>query len=213
MASLHKEKTPTGEAWRLRFTDESGRRKSIWIGQIARKIAETIKSRVEEIVVAKRARVLIRPETASWLGRIDNDLHQKLAVTGIVKGRNTEAIAAFIDHYLDRLDRGESTLANLRSSADNLYVFFGRDRRPETISQRDAEDYKEYLAKAGRVDGGGGYGKNSCWKKLQYANRFFQEMVEAKLIVENPFRRVSQSRFCPTNVKFLFSAGCESLRS
>jgi integrase len=41
------------------------------------------------------------------------------------------------------------------------------------------------------MDGNGGYGQNSVWKKMQHAKKFFGEMVYRKLIIENPFERLT----------------------
>ena len=41
------------------------------------------------------------------------------------------------------------------------------------------------------MDGKGGYGQNSVWKKMQHAKLFFDEMIFRKLILENPFERLT----------------------
>ena len=194
MASLHKQKTKGGESWRIQFTDSSGKRQSVWLGSMPRKTADTIRSRIEEILVCQRTGVSVSPETATWIGKITIDLHEKLAAIGLFQNRKTTTIGEFIEQYLKNLKGAESTITNYTTSAENLYKYFGKDRLPVSVSKNDAEKYKKYLQTRGRIDGNGAYGQNSVWKKLQHAKVFFREMKEAELIEKNPFERVSEPK-------------------
>jgi hypothetical protein len=80
MASLHKQKKKRGESWRIQFTDENGKRKSIWLGSMAKKTAETILSHIEHIIVCQRTGVSVSPEAATWIGKLSKELHEKMAV-------------------------------------------------------------------------------------------------------------------------------------
>ena len=64
---------------RLSFTSTQGKPQTIYLGKTPMKACETIKTRVELLLVAKASNSSIDLETAKWLTSIAPDLRRKLA--------------------------------------------------------------------------------------------------------------------------------------
>ncbi len=110
----------------IQFVAGDKLRRSIRLGKLPSKAANTIKGRVEALNAAAIAKISIDRETAEWVGRLDATLHGKLAAVGLVPKREEITLAAFLDAY--RAERGDlkpSTRTNHRQAADNLLACFG----------------------------------------------------------------------------------------
>jgi Integrase len=184
MASLHKQKTPTGEAWRIQFSlnDE---RKSIFIGKSNKKTAETICSRVETIDSCNKAGIQYPSDVAQWLGTISDDLHEKLATVGLVRPRESAQLKPFIDRYVaGRNDVKPATKEVWRQGISGLVEFFGETKRLQDIGAGDADDYKQFLI-------GKGLAPYTIRKRLQFANTIFIAAQRRGVIAQNPFSGVT----------------------
>lgn len=104
MASISKDKNGTK---RLVFNDPNGKRHFVRLGTINVKQAELVKSRVEAIVSAKIMGVSLDAETSRWLADIGDDLHAKLAKTGLVDARAKTTLGSWCSMFLSR---GKSSL-------------------------------------------------------------------------------------------------------
>jgi hypothetical protein len=102
MASLYKEKTRTGaEVYIIRFT-LIGCRKKIHLGDVPKKQAELVKSKVEKLVNSRLTNTSCFQETARWLGGINDKLHEKLSVAGPKterKGKDKRIVPIFEQLY------------------------------------------------------------------------------------------------------------------
>ena len=183
MASLYKEKTRIGvEVYVIRFT-LAGCRKKIQLGAVPKKLAETVKSKVEELVNCKLANASYSQETAQWLSGIDDKLHEKLSASGLVDARNTKTLAAFLKAYKsERIDAKQSTVRAWNTSIKLLVGFLG-DVPLRTISNEQAALYRVHLVKQG-------YATAYVAKSIMIARMFFGVAHRRKLIDDNPFRYV-----------------------
>ena len=198
MASLHKETTKTNATtWRIRFTLD-GQRKGIRLGDVPKKLAETVCSRVEELINCRLANVSCSQETARWLGGIENELHDKLAKVGLVEARKTATLEQYIPVYIAQLDNSKDTKANKTQTAKTLFAFFGDDRNPATITEQEAKNFRSFLLshrmdRKSRMVKSDSVKPSIVWKRLQHVNEFFKAMLEDHLIEVNPFKNVKQS--------------------
>src|SRR5438067_527772 len=69
---------------RILFTDRHGQRRTIWLGKVSKKTADETKNRVELINTAAIAGHAIDSDTADWLAKIADWLHEKFAHVGLV---------------------------------------------------------------------------------------------------------------------------------
>ncbi|MFW6124602.1 MAG: hypothetical protein ACOC46_00530, partial [Pirellulales bacterium] len=107
MASLSKQ--PNG-GWLIQFTVPNGdglgkKRGTIRTGKCAAKRARSIKGRIEDIVAARAGGYAMEQETADWLRKIDDTLHQRIAKTGLIQPREQRAagtLGPFLDGFRTR---------------------------------------------------------------------------------------------------------------
>lgn len=100
MASLYKKVGKRGTTWTVEFFDSDNKRKRVRLGKIAKRQAETVKTRVELLVAAKITGTAPDLETSQWLAARDELLHQKLAAVGLVEAPKRAVLGAFLDEYI-----------------------------------------------------------------------------------------------------------------
>ena len=107
MASISND--PNGRR-RILFLNGRGERKTIRLGKVQRRFAESVKVKVEDLVNASITGHASTDETSRWLANLEDDLYQKLSRVGLVKYRDTSTLIDFIDGYIkQRSDVKEST--------------------------------------------------------------------------------------------------------
>ena len=74
---------------RLQYTDADGRRKTIRLGKMSKRTAESVKVYVEHLLNAKVTRHPIDGETARWVASLDEVLAGKLARVGLIQPRES----------------------------------------------------------------------------------------------------------------------------
>src|SRR5687767_12605930 len=93
---------------RILFVNKQGERKAVHLGRISLRTTEEICRRVETINAATIAAVAIDGDTAAWLGKISDELHQRLVNVGLVVSRAPIAksevprLGAFLQAWLDK---------------------------------------------------------------------------------------------------------------
>ena len=182
MASLYPVKIKSGNAYRIQEVI-NGERRSIFLGKMSKKMAETICSYVEQINVANLAGQSCPAEVARWLGTISDDLHGKLSKVGLIPARHSRTLAAFLEAYkAERIDAKPSTVRAWNTSIKKLVSYFG-DVPLRTISNEQAALYRTSLVKQG-------YATAFIAKSIMIARMFFNVAKRRKLIDENPFQYV-----------------------
>lgn len=148
----------------LQFVAGDGKRRSIRLGKIPKKTADSIRIRVEYLNAAAAGNTPLDVETAAWVSKIGDDLHSKLAAVGLVPGRVPTVVTTlgeFCDNYIvSRSDVKPNTKRNLIQSRKYLTGFFGEGRELRSINQADADrfgfhmkgKYAEFLTNCWRLE-------------------------------------------------------------
>jgi site-specific recombinase XerD len=182
MASISKDKNGTK---RLVFNDNNGVRHFVRLGAVNVKQADLVKSRVEAIVSAKIMGVSFDAETSVWLRDIGDDLHDKLAKTGIIDARHTKTLAVFLESYKnERVDAKPNTVKAWNTSIKRLVQFFG-DVPLRNVTHEKAAMYRVHLVQDD-------FSEASISKMIGVARMFFGVAHRRKLIEDNPFRYVDR---------------------
>jgi integrase len=170
----------------LQFMAPGGKRKSIRLGKVSRRVAEEVRGRVEALAAAAIASVALDGETARWVAGIAPELHDKLAAVGLVAPRQEAArvaLGAFLaEHIAGRTDAKAGTTKNLRIGADRLTSYFGADRDLCGIAPGDCDDWTRWLKER--------YASATVGRSVRWAKQFFRAAVRKRLIPANPFEDV-----------------------
>ena len=185
MASLYIEKTTQGMSYRIQFCD-GNKRCSIRLGAIKKKLAETILSKVEEIIICSLSGGDVSQETASWIGKLPDATHNKLSKAGLVPSRKSTELNTYIQAYIEgRHDIKTGTRIRLETVYKKLIGYFGDHRKADSITTKNAEEYKQFLFKDGLA-------RATISKYLTVTRMFFNEMLKDGMIQSNPFATVRE---------------------
>src|SRR5262245_22405684 len=109
----------------IQFVAEDGRRRSIRLGKVTLRLAETVKFRVEALNAALIAKGPWDTDTATWVAGIGDDLADKLAAVGLIPRRASSSLGAFLDDYVRRrTDVKPRTRINLVACRDRVVEYF-----------------------------------------------------------------------------------------
>ncbi len=167
-----------------------GKRRSIRLGKVSKRIAETVRLHVERLSAAKIADHAPDDETSRWLVGIDDRLHERLVAVGLLAPRHRATLAAFVDDYIaKRTDVKERTRLIFERTRDCLVEYFGADRGLRDITAGQAREWRLWLFEKGAV-GGKPLMQNTVNDRCKKARQFFAAAVEHELVESNPFTKL-----------------------
>jgi len=187
MASLANDKNGRR---RILFFDSDGRRKTLRLGKISKREADSVKTQVERLVHAKITRTAPPLETSHWLADIDGELAEKLTKFGLMERRQparqsnpqpaAPTLGPFIDGYIEgRSDVKPNTREHLKRCRNHLVAFFGAERPLDAITQGDADEFRIHLRRS--------MAENTVRRICGRAKQFLRAAVRKRLIAESPF--------------------------
>ena len=169
-----------GKGWRILFVAPDGARRTVRLGQVDRKTAESICRHVEALLAAKLSGQPVQQETAVWLGNVGDKLRERLARAGLTQNRPLVTLGAFIKEYIDaRQDVRPLTRRHLAEAGQKLTEHFGAARPLASISEGDASEYAHRLFAR--------YAANTARRLLGRAKQFFAHAVRKGYLEANPF--------------------------
>jgi len=187
----------SGGRRRILFVAADGKRKTIRLGKVSAKFAESIKVKVEDLLKVGES----NPQIAPWVSDLGNDLHAKLAAVGLVQPRVKGTILtlrALVDKYLEsRPDLAKNTVRNMRVEMARLLHCFGEDRDASTINVAEAEDFAARI----KTD----YAEATAGRLVKRCKQFFGAAVRRKMLSSNPFHEIKGSDSANDARKFFVS--------
>ncbi len=179
MASITTDKT-TGHRT-IQFVGSDGRRRSIRLGKVSKRHAESVKLKVEDLAASVLTGHAPSDETSRWVASLDQTMNDKLAAVGLAQRRARATLAAFIDDYItSRSDAKESTRIVFGRVRRYLVRYFGERRPLRDITPGAADKWRLNLVGKGLAD-------NTVRRSSGVAKQFFTAAVRQHLIAENPF--------------------------
>jgi integrase len=170
----------------IQFVAGDGKRRSIRLGKVSKRIAEEIRVRVEALNAAVVAGVSWDTETARWVAGLAPALADKLAAVGLIPKRHAQEstrLGTFLERYIaGRTDAKRRTRLNLKMFADRLIAFFGVHRELTTIKRSDADAWLISLKET--------YAPATVGRTVKGARQLFKAACRAELITRNPFEDV-----------------------
>ncbi len=179
----------------IQFVDIDRKRRSIRLGNVSTKVAQTVCTRVEELLAAKLTGTPIDRDLAKWLVDIDGTLRDKLAKVGLTKEATQRVkLAAFLEDYVkSRRDLKPATLIVLGHTKRCLLQFFGADKLLRDITPGDAERWRVWLGTESnaRDKDRDDLSSNTINRRCGIAKQFFRAAQRRGLIEANPFTDLS----------------------
>ena len=185
---------------RIEWYDGNGTRKSVSLGKLNDRNAGRIQDKVTELVQAVRLGMPLDDSVASWLAKLDDRTHSKLAKAGLtdarekdVKGTQAEVdqpttLGKFLTDYLaKRTDVATSTMTFYGHTRRNLLAFFGPSKRLDAIAEGDVDDFRRFLKREPLSE-------VTVNRRCSLAKTWFRAAVRHRLLKENPFQDVTAGR-------------------
>ena len=175
----------------VQFVSPAGGRRSIRLGKVDMRGAESVARHVESLLSQKICGQAMTRETAAWLSDLPIPLKLKLVKVGLIEADLPEDVpvedpkqtllGAFLDGYiLSRRDIKPATLVVWKQPCRNLKVFFGEDKRLADITPGNCKQFREWLLTQKLAP-------TTKAKRLKFAREFFNVARAHKFIEANPF--------------------------
>jgi integrase len=193
MASIAKD----GKGWRILFVAPDGKRKTVRLGPVDKKTAQSICVHVEALLAARNSGLPVQQATAAWLNAVGERLRQRLAKVGLIDEKPAATLGRFLDQYLASRVGNSAPASRVvwGHVVRNLTAFFGRDCKLTHITAEKAEAFRHYLAGQKLAD-------STVCKRLQTARGFFAHALRLGLIEANPFSHVKHRAGDPSARRF-----------
>ena len=180
MASISRD--PNGTK-RVLFTDGDGVRRSLRLGAVPFKAAETFRLRVEALIAARITGTPWDVGLSAWVRDLPDVIHGKLARVGLVEPREQE-VKVTLGDLLDRFKHTSSvkrtTWAAYKQATESLRGHFGADTPLAGITPADADDWRKVIAESKIAPA-------TVAKRVRVAKGVFLRAVKWGLIASSPF--------------------------
>ena len=177
---------------RILFAAADKKRKTIRLGKVSKKAADSICRKVEALNTAVIIGEAPHDDVARWVAERDSKLYDKLAAVGLVKQRDCMTLGPFIEAYLDkRTDLADGTLVNMRRAKRKLVNYFGVMKSLGDVTEGDADEFRLWLTEHDEQRKGKivkvTLAENTVRRICGRARQFFAAAMKRRLITSNPF--------------------------
>lgn len=182
----------------IQLCGTDGKRRSIRLGDIPKKAAESVRTKVEHLHAMNLAKFPLDAETAAWIGGIGDDLHRKLAAVGLFPPRSSKTVGEFCDWFLAaRRGDGETkpaTVANFETVTNDVRRFFGESADLRTVDVPKAKAFRaDYRTRKLAAE--------TVLRRLTTVRMLFELAVAENLIPASPFEGIKAMGGLPANRK------------
>ena len=181
---------------RILFHDIAGNRRCIYLGRMAKKAAEGVRDRIEELIACRVAGIAMTTELATWDRSLTDEFHQKLEQAGLVEPRATSAtrtVGGLLDKFLDTQLVKPSTHKSYKQTLDSLREFLGADTLVRSVTPEKAAEWRKWIAtqtqgvKKKRTTADNTLSHATVAKRINVARVVFNRAVEWNIITVSPF--------------------------
>ena len=150
MAWLSKE---TGrDSWKVGWREGTERR-SIRLGSMSKRNAESMRLRVDELLSEKRVGGPLPPSLAAWLDSLSDDLRERFESAGLIAVRKRRTVGELVDAYREsRPNVSKATKIRDEQVGKLVVERFGKEKPIDSITRRDAEAWRQWLTTQNRRD-------------------------------------------------------------
>ncbi|MFN0012134.1 MAG: tyrosine-type recombinase/integrase [Phycisphaerales bacterium] len=135
---------------RLLFFDPGGTRRTVRLGKVQMRHAESIRAKVDSLLSAAVTRQPPDRETSDWVAELADDLHAKLASAGLLKPRIGRTLGGWLTAFMaGRTGLKPESRRKLDQTKAKLLVFFGDGRQLHEITPDAAARWREDLSAKG----------------------------------------------------------------
>jgi len=192
MASLNREQNGN---YTIQVVCGDGKRRSIRLGKIAKKLAESIKLKVEHLNAHVTAKLPMDSETAQWVGGIGDELAAKLAAAKLLPPRESCKLGEYLNAYLERrkADSKGATVVYLQTVVNDLTRHFGENTDLRDVTEERADAFRTHYLTRNTPK----LAAATVARRLKAVRMIFKHALRMKLIALNPFAHVKAQSVIP----------------
>jgi integrase len=162
-----------------------GDRKTVRLGKIPKKQAESILRHIEALAAARIDGSSPREETARWLADVSDELRGRLVRAGLATPKLSPrfmTLGQLCDLYRERKFPGfkESTRVHHKIAEASILAHFGARTPLSEITAGDAEDFRDKLLAAKKAEA-------TVRKRCAIASKLLRYAIKHQAIDRNPF--------------------------
>ena len=180
MASVSRDANGTK---RVLFIGGDGKRRTIRLGRVPGKAAESVKLRVEALNAARITGTPIDSDLAAWVRDLPDAMHERLARVGLVESRESAATIT-LDDLVDRFEQSAvvkpATRAAYRQTTGSLREHLGGETPVRSVTPAHADRWRKAIADSKLAPA-------TVAKRVHVAKLVFRKAVRWSLIESNPF--------------------------
>ena len=187
----------------IQFVAGDGKRRSVRLGKVTLKLAESVKLRVERLAGSAAANEPPDRETCVWVNGVGDELHAKLAAVGLVRPRESRTLGTFLKAFLTGRggDNKPATLTNYNTVRNDLVRHFGETLPLRDIDPETAHGFKRHLqTRSPKLSAA------TVSRRLTTARMLFKHALALKLVDANPFAGVAARSALPPERKHYVTA-------
>src|SRR5208337_4464718 len=160
-------------------------RKTIYLGEVTRKIANGFAGKIEELVGMRKTGIH-DPSVSEWLGGLDDAIYAKVAAVGLAEPRQSKAEPAAATlgklhaEFFASMNVKAGTRAAHKQGADSVLKYFGEAKPLNEITPLDASKWQQSQRPEGLADA-------TISKRTLTAKMMFSRAVDWEMIAKNPF--------------------------
>ena len=169
----------------FQFADK---RHYVSLGKMSMKLANEVKTKIEDIIASKIAGHAPITSTLEWIAQQQSQsskLFQKLAELDLVNREHRpdakDTLDAFIDSYIDsRTDVKGGTSVTYRQVRKRLVDYFGANRRLEDITVGEAKQWRRHLLQGGLTEATANRSASTASQFFNAAKHFLDKSFRAE---------------------------------
>ena len=158
----------------------NGKRRTIRLGRLPQRDAETVLGHVEALLVAHEHGTPTPASTAAWLAGLSDEAHDRIARVGLVPRRGAVTLGELLDRYVATAVVKKSTADARRQTTNSLTAHFTREKPLNEITPADADAWRRAITDAGLAPA-------TVSKRTHVAKAVFRKAVRWGLLASNPF--------------------------
>ena len=190
----------------VQFVGTDGKRRSIRLGKVTKRQAESAKGYIEDLVACLTTGTAPKNATAEWLANLPDVIRRRVERAGLAEPREAvhcPTLKQWLDRYMaSRTDVKESTRIAWGQTQRYLLDFFDPHKRLDEITPGDADEWRLHLKEQGLAD-------NTVRRRSGVAKQFFNAAKRKRLIEDNPFADL-KSCVIPSTAKYYFVTRAEA---
>lgn len=183
----------------IQFVVGDGSRKSIRLGKVSQRAAESVKVHVERLIAASVTGYPVEDETSRWLAVLEDSFSERLAAVGLIPKRDSALLGEFLESFIAaRSDVKTSTRNSYERTRKNLIGYFEVGTPLRKITPGDADAFRLWMTTHEHL------ADNTMRRRTGIARQFFKVAVRRGLIRSNPFEGLAATvRANPDKFRFV----------